>query len=168
MGKIGAVAVPKLLGIYLNDHLAGADGAVALARRSAESNAGNATGRALRAFIAELEEDHAALRSIMDRLAVRPDPLKRTAVRLAERVGSLKPNGRLASYSPLSRLIELEALRLGVEGKGALWRSLQEVAPKLPELAEVDLEALLERAEAQRATLEDLRLDAARRALTSD
>jgi hypothetical protein len=168
VGKIGTVTAPKLLGIYLNDHLAGADAALSLARRSAGSNARNAVGRALKVLIAEIEEDRAALESIMDRLAVRPDPLKRGAVRVAERFGRLKLNGRLTSYSPLSRLLELEALCLGVEGKVALWRSLQEVVPKLPALAEVDLDELIARAEGQRKTLEDLRLDAAKRALLSD
>ncbi|HEY5356166.1 MAG TPA: hypothetical protein VIJ82_00465 [Streptosporangiaceae bacterium] len=38
---------------------------------------------------------------------------------LAEKAGRLKFNGRLRARSPLSNLVELELLRLGVEGKAA-------------------------------------------------
>ena len=35
---------------------------------------------------------------------------------VAEKAGRLKLNGSLLTYSPLSRLVELEGLSLGVEG----------------------------------------------------
>ena len=41
-----------------------------------------------------------------------------------EKVGRLKPNGRLVGYTPLGRLLELEALAAGVAGKRGLWRAL--------------------------------------------
>jgi hypothetical protein len=37
----------------------------------------------------------------------------------AEKAGPLRLNGRLLNPSPLSGLVELEAVRLGVEGKAA-------------------------------------------------
>ena len=71
-----------------------------------------------------------------------------------EKVGRLKPNGQIRGYSPLSRFLELETLSVGISGKLALWRSLQQ----LPEVAErlpgIDLAELVERAERQRAELE--------------
>ena len=39
----------------------------------------------------------------------------------AEKFGRLKPNGQLTGYSPLSRLVELEGLKLGITGKLGLW-----------------------------------------------
>ena len=155
----------KLLGIYLNDHLAGSDAALAVARRSAESNQDNSLGAFLRGFISEVEEDRTVLLGIMARLGVRRDAVKAVAVRVAEKAGRFKLNGHLLSYSPLSRLEELEGLCLGVEGKASLWRSLRELKTDLIDLAGYDFDALIVRAEGQRKQLEDLRIRAARQAL---
>ena len=64
----------------------------------------------------------------------------------------------------LARLEKLEALALGIDGKGALWRSLQAVAEEIPALREVDLSSLNRRAEEQRQRVEKLRIEAAREA----
>ena len=47
-----------------------------------------------------------------------------SALRLAERVGRLKPNGRLLRRAPLSDLIEIEGLLDAVHAKAAGWRAL--------------------------------------------
>jgi len=65
-------------------------------------------------------------------------------------------NGRVAGYSPLSRVLELEVLALGVEGKRALWR----IAAGDARLDRVDLAALARRAERQRRLVERERLRA--------
>ena len=79
-------------------------------------------------------------------------------VRMAERVGRLKLNGKLVSRSPLSSVIELETLVVGVRGKEALWTALQRAGVSLED---IDLEALADSARAQGVELETLRLDAA-------
>ena len=76
----------------------------------------------------------------------------------AEKVGRLKFNGQLTSRSPLSDFIELEGLRLGVEGKLALWRILVAVTAAEPRLDRSRLDDLVARAERQISTLEDLRM----------
>jgi hypothetical protein len=45
---------------------------------------------------------------------------------VGERLGLLKLNGRIVSYSPLSRVLELEGLGLLVAFNGSLWRTLGE------------------------------------------
>jgi len=97
----------------------------------------------------------------MVRLGVARDPVKVWAGWLAEKVGRLKLNGRIAGYSPLSRVVELEALGLGVEGKRALWRALAAEAARDARLEGVDLTALGSRAERQRRLIERERLRAA-------
>ena len=57
----------------------------------------------------------------MELLEVKPNPIKDAAGWTAEKFGRLKPNNSLLSYSPLSRVIELEGLVIGVTGKLALW-----------------------------------------------
>jgi hypothetical protein len=153
----------RLLGIYLNDHLAGATAGVELARRASGSNRGGEIGERLSKLAKEIEEDREALRSVMRRLGVVPNPAKAALALLAERTGRyLKLNGRILGYSPLSRVEELEALRIGVEGKLALWRGLKETRGADPRLEGVDFEELARRAERQRDELEAMRIEAAR------
>ena len=153
---------PKLLAIYLNDHLAGATLGIQLARRALRNNRGTELGRFLEAFVAETSEDRAALETVMSRLGVRRSVAKIPAVVVAERLGRLKLNGRVTSYSPLSRVLELEGLTIGVAGKRSLWRNLREVAEVRERAADVQLDRLVERADEQLARLEEHRAAAAR------
>ena len=154
----------RLLGIYLNDHLAGATMGLELARRTHGQNKDGKLGVALGRIATAIEEDRDSLRSIMQRLDVAPNVAKTTLAWVAERAGRLKMNGHLLSYSPLSRVEELEALRLGVEGKLCLWRALKDARGTDPRLEGVDLDDLANRAERQRDELEAMRVAAARKA----
>ena len=164
-GNVSLVADGKLLAIYLNDHLAGATVGVELARRSLRNNRDGELGTFLGRLSGELEEDRRALERAMAALGIARSPVKRAAAVAAERLGRLKLNGRLTGYSPLSRLLELEGLSIGIEGKLCLWRNLREAAGLAGRLEGVDLDDLIARAERQRAELEPHRLAAARRAL---
>jgi hypothetical protein len=155
----------RLLSIYLNDHLAGATGGALISRRAAGSNRGTPFGDKLAAIANEINEDRDTLLKVMRKLGAAPNPAKVLSVRLAERTGRvLKLNGRLFSYSPLSRVEEMEALRIGVEGKLALWRTLKETRGADPRLKGIDLDELTKRAERHRDQLEAMRLEAAREA----
>ncbi|MFI9387710.1 hypothetical protein [Kutzneria sp. NPDC052558] len=141
------------LAIYLNDHLAGATGGVELARRIAhEQKDADLSGLAR-----DIEQDRDSLLRIMDALGVRQDYVKIAGGWLGEKLGRLKPNGRLFSRSPLSRLVELEAMSLGVDGKAAGWQTLRRLAEHDDRLDQVHLDELTARAEAQRQCLEAMR-----------
>jgi len=79
---------------------------------------------------------------------------------VAEKVTRLKPNGGVLQRSPLSSVIELESMHLGVQGKAAGWRALRRLADTDPRLDAGGLDALLERADRQSEVLEQLRMDA--------
>jgi len=153
------------LSTYLNDHLAGSTAGVNLARRAAESNEGMSYGPVLATLAAEIQEDRQSLLDVMERLSVGQDRLKLALAWGAEKAGRLKLNGELRGYSPLSRLEELEALSLGVEGKLGLWRTLQRTRGSDPRLSGVDLDELVRRARSQRRRLENQRARAADEAL---
>jgi hypothetical protein len=157
-----------LIDIYLNDHLAGATGARDLARRAAASNRDSDYGPFLERLAGEISEDRESLIAVMRALNVKVDPLKVFIGWGMEKVGRLKLNGRWRGYSPLSRLLELEGLALGVHGKLALWRSLQQLDPALLRSADSLLPELVERAQRQREELEVQRQRACTEALTSD
>jgi hypothetical protein len=147
-----------LLGIYLNDHLAGATAGLELVRRAARSQRDTPAGPTLQRLATEIEEDRDALLDLMATLDVPVRRYKTYAAWAAEKVGRLKPNGHLLDRSPLSSLVEVEALRLGVQGKASLWRTLAEVARRDARLDAGRLTELMERAEGQAATLEEMRV----------
>ena len=145
--------------IYLTDHMAGATAGLELFQRAARAQRDAPHGPELAALSREVEQDREALGAVLRALDVQVPAYKVVGGWLLERVGRLKANGRLVRRSPLSDLVELEALRLGVEGKACLWRALLQVPDDRLDRAE--LERLLERAEQQAAALERLRLGVA-------
>jgi hypothetical protein len=154
-------ARPDLLGIYLNDHLAGATGGAELARRAASSASGTEAAGPLQRFAAEVTEDRQALLDMMAALGIPVRAYKIYFAWIGEKAGRLKLNGRLLTRSPLSGLEELEMLRLGVEGKAAGWRTLRALAERDGRLDAGRLDQLLVRARSQSGMLEELRLHAA-------
>ena len=156
----------KYLATYLNDHLMGATLGVELVRRAAGENEGSELGAFLSGLAGEIDEDRDTLLAIMSELGVKPDRLKVAAGWTGEKVGRLKPNAQLRGYSPLSPLVELEGLLIGIQGKLAMWSVVAEVAQELG-LDRARLEALSARAERQQADVERHRREVGRRALTA-
>jgi hypothetical protein len=156
----------KYLATYLNDHLLGATVGTELVRRAARENQGSELGAFLTGLAREIEDDRETLLALMAELGVKPDRLKVAAGWTGEKLGRLKPNAQLRGYSPLSPLVELEGLLIGIEGKLAMWQVLAEVAVELG-IDRARLEELTARAERQQADVERHRLDVGRRALTA-
>jgi hypothetical protein len=157
----------KYLRIYLQDHLAGSTTGLELARRTRDSNQGTDYGPPLAKIADEIASDRHQLENIMRDLDFGADKVKNIAAWGLEKIGRLKLNGELTSYSPLSRVVELEGLLTGITGKWGLWVALLEVAPSEPRLDATLLERLRDRAEEQRATVEELREKASREAFVS-
>jgi len=153
-----AVRVRPSLAIYLQDHHAAGVAGARVARRAAAGVALSGD-EGLRRVASEIEQDLRKLEEIMRRLGVKPDRAKDTLARIAERLGRLKPNGRLLRRSRLSDVLELETLVVGITGKQALWISLREV----PSIPTAELDQLLERAEDQKRVVESSRLEAVKR-----
>jgi hypothetical protein len=141
------------IALYLNDHLAGATAGVELADRIAREH----ENPALAGLARDIREDRESLRRIMTGLDAQQDLVKIAAGWLSEKVGRLKLNGHLFAASPLSYVVDLEALRLAVDGNAAGWQTLRALADHNDQLDRVHLDELLARSEAQRQTLEALR-----------
>lgn len=148
----------RLLRIYLCDHFARATGCLGLARRIERNHQDEAYSPPLTAFVEEIAEDREALRRIMRDLGFAVQPAKSALAWAAERAGRLKPNGRLVGRSPLSSVVELESMRMGVEGKASCWRTLRVLADEDSRLSASELDALVERAEEQAKRLEEMRV----------
>jgi hypothetical protein len=158
----------RMLGIYLNDHLAGATAGTELAHRMARSHQNREleeTGD-LQRLAVEISQDRATLLDIMAALGVAVRGYKVGAAWIGERAGRLKFNGHLLTRSPVSDLEELEMLRLGAEGKAAGWRTLRTLADTDARLDAARLDELISRARGQADRLEELRVRASRQILS--
>ncbi len=157
----GEMVAIDLLGVYLNDHLGGSIAGVEIAEKLRSKNDGTPFGTALKGVVMEVKEDRATLENLMDRLGIERSPAKQAAGRGLEKLGRLRTSKQLTGSGEVSRLMDIEALSMGIEGKFAMWRALREIADLDAELAATDFDGLAERAGRQRETLEPYRLQAA-------
>jgi hypothetical protein len=158
-----------LLGVYLNDHLAGATAGMQLARRAAGSaEPGSESATVRKRLAGEIAADRSALIKIMTTLGIKIRGYKMFAAWAGEKAGRLKFNGHLLTRSPLSDLEETEMLRLGVEGKATGWRTLRAVAERDSRLDTGQLDELLARAARQSNELESLRVSIAAQVLATN
>jgi len=150
------------LEIYLNDHLGGSTSGIELAKRIQKASEGTELGALMDRLVEEIAQDRDTLREFMDLVDADPDKLKVAGGWLTEKLGRLKLNGKLIGESPLSGMVELEALSLGLEGKRSLWVALLE--SQAQRFGAERLRELIVRAERQRTALEVHRGRAAREA----
>jgi quercetin dioxygenase-like cupin family protein len=163
--RIGGPHASRWLAIYMNDQLAAGVVWREMARRAAQENRGSDGGAALSEVAKEIAEDVQTFRQIMRRLDVPERRVKVAAAIVAERVGRLKLNGTLVSYSRLSRFVELDFLAMGIEGKKILWSNLRDLAHLDQLLPAISFDRLIERAEHQRELIEPHRRRAGETAL---
>lgn len=150
------------LAAYVNDHLAGSAIGLALARRIRDGAVDPALRAVLDQMVGEIHEERATLVALLGRLGSQPDPVRQATGFVAERASRLRLDPMITRSRDLTRLLELETLSLGVEGKRLLWLSLAGVdAADEPALAALDAAALAAKADRQRADLEPHRVAAA-------
>ena len=137
------------LAVYLQNHWAAAAGGVDLAQRVAETHADSDVGAELHAIAGEVAEDREALRALMVLLDLDPGTVGPATARLAERIGRLKPNGHVLRRSPVSDLLEVEALRAAVTGKRAGWDTLLVLGPAADPVPDAEVRRLRDRADDQ-------------------
>jgi hypothetical protein len=152
----------ELLGVYLNDHLAGSAAGLELAEKLRDNNQGTELGKVVEALHRDIAQDREALEELMARLEVERHPVKEAAGWALEKLSRLRLNPALTGGADLTRLLETEALSLGIEGKLAMWLALKVAADAGDaRLAGNDFDRLIERARGQRRALEPHRIAAA-------
>ena len=161
------MASNELLGVYLNDHLAGSAAGTELAGKLRDNHKGTDFGEAMAALHHDISQDKDTLEELMGHLEVDRHPVKEAAGWMLEKLSRLRLNPALTGGPELTRLLETEALSLGIEGKLAMWLALKEAAAADPRLAATDYDRLIERARGQRRALEPHRLAAALESFTA-
>jgi hypothetical protein len=156
----------KLLNVYLNDHYLGANGGVALARRVAKNHKDSPFAVELNQLADDIDGDREQLVSLMKQLDVPAQQWRVPAGTAAEKIGRLKLNGYVLSRSPLSSVLEIEALLTGVQAKRSGWQTLRHLAETERRLDAAELDDLIKRSEAQVELLERVRMWAIDQAFT--
>lgn len=147
------------LDAYLNDHLSGSAAALELLEHLERTHPDLAPF--LSRLRRDIELDRRELEALMARLGVTPGPVRQAVAWVAEKFARLKLKADDPSGNRLKLLESLEAVAIGIHGKGSLWRALQVV----PAATGPDYDRLIRRADEQRERVESARLDAARAAL---
>ena len=153
------------LGHYIRIHLTGSAGGIELFSRGDAMPDADAKAQ-VRRMRDELVQERKQLLAMADRLDVRPAPFAATAAKIGERVGRLKPNGKLLQRTPMTDVVDLETMIVAVSGKIAGWESMIAVADRHDGLDAAELKGLLDQAVRQRDDLSALHAEAASRALT--
>ncbi len=151
------------LATYLHDHLAGSNFATELLKDLREQHPGEPLGQFAAALHIELEEERQVLQRIIERVGTESSALKEATAWMGEKVSRFKL--RRASSGEVGTFEALEALSLGILGRVKLWRALSLIAPIDVRVRGVDFDALIARAQAQHAQVEERRLQIAATAL---
>jgi hypothetical protein len=154
----------KALKRYLQDHLAGSVAALQLMETLADHERGLPLEQKLRGLHYEVSEEQERLKAILARLEGEESSFKRAAAWLTEKLH----RARLALVErvdpALARLESLESLALGLQGKLALYRALEDLAAHEPRLGGFPFAALQARTLIQHGMVEQERMAAARTA----
>ena len=154
------------LGTYLNDHVAGS--VLALELLDHLIDLPEATDRKLLTQLRiEIQEDQEMLRQLLRSVGAKESTARKAAAWLTEKLGRAKLRIDESGPGELRMLEGLETLALGIQGKLGLWRSLATLGDAVPPLKTLDLARLQARALEQFEQVDRLRLDAARRVLSS-
>lgn len=150
------------LAVYLNDHLAGAVGALEILERLIKIY----TGKPVANFCAEMHREVAAdqteLRQVMEALAISESSVRQAGAWVGEKLSRLKLRMEGEESGEPGLALAFESLVLGIKGKEVLWRALLMIQPVWPQLQPFDFERLVERAINQGAQVDQQRLAAVR------
>lgn len=153
----------KQLRRYLNDHLAGAGGAIkVLDRLVQEETSGEDFYRHLKS---QVEEDQHKLQHLLTSAGLDRSAPTRLAGAVTAQAGRLKLMWEGFEPGELGLFEALEMLALGIQGKRLLWVILDEIAPAFPEWSGMNFAELELAAIRQRDAVEERRIEAGRAAL---
>ena len=144
---------------YLHDHLAGAQFATSLLADLAAQEFDVDIAKFAGNLLGEIEVDKHVVEGILARLDATKSVLKEASAWISQKLGRTKLQ---IGSDPFSIFEALEVLSIGIQGKLALWRALEEIASEEDALQSQDFSALAERASEQYARVERQRIVYAR------
>ena len=161
-------SAPKqdLLATYLRHHYAAARGGLNLCARAARTHTDPVARRELSSLVADVQEDRTALLTNLEALGVDRHPVAELVLAWGESLGRLRSAG-LFHRSPLTDLIELEALSGVIHANVQGWLALRQRAESDSRLNPYQIDHLVRRGREQENRVEELRREAVDAALVA-
>jgi hypothetical protein len=150
---------------YLNDHLAGASGALLVIQHVVDSMDDPEARKFFAELKVEVQADRDLLQQLLATAGLQPSKVLEIAGGVTGRLGLMKLMWEGLEPGRLGLFEAFEMLALGVQGKRLLWRAVKEVAARYPQWSEHDFPDLERKATEQRDGIEHWRLKAARESL---
>lgn len=158
----------SLLGVYLNDHLAGSVAGSQRFQRLAETLRRTPVGADIARIAEEVTAEREELRSIIEQLSLRDQNLPKQALAwLGERLARVKAGSGQVAASTTRALLEVELLRSALVGKLGVWQTLEEIGGGLG-LDAARMRELRAQTERQQATMDEVHAYVRGRALRRD
>ncbi|HEY3600621.1 MAG TPA: hypothetical protein VGK72_01545 [Chthoniobacterales bacterium] len=154
----------KHLKVYLQDHSAGAVGALELLDHLSDAYRSDPLGAFFTELRSDIEADHNQLHNLMSALGLEESSLRNAGAWMAEKIGRIKLGITSEEDAKLRLLQALETLLIGITGKKMLWRALAAVRESSPVLQRTDFAQMESRAAEQARRVEEQRLLAAQAA----
>lgn len=154
----------EILVTYLDDHLAGSVAAIELLEHLRRLTRGTPRETVFTSLQGEIQEDQKVVKELLSAVGGTESRTRKAAAWLTEKVGEIKLKLDDPGGGDLRLLEAFEILELGILGKLGLWRALSVAADAVPEVKELNLRRLEERAQAQHDRVEVERLRVARAA----
>jgi hypothetical protein len=151
---------------YLNDHLAGAAGALVLVEDLSKRENSGIDAEFFKRLHEQIYADRELLIRLMDLANMERSSLLQAVGGVTARIGRLKLAWEGFNPGELGLFEALEVLAIGIQGKRLLWHALAEVAADFEAWSEIGFAALAEKARNQRDEVEKKRLAVARQALS--
>lgn len=149
------------LGIYLRDHLGGAQVAVELLEGMCKHQEDARYRDLAKRLLPEIQTDDETLRSVIEAIGEDPSAIKNAGGWLLEKLTRLKLGHTRSAGLELFEALEM--LSVGIAGKRSLWKALQIVSKEDRRLNRFDFGTLLHRADDQFQSVEEERLRLAAR-----
>jgi len=150
---------------YLNDHHAGASGALHLIRQLAERQEIESERLFFQNLQKMVEKDQTLLKDLLEKANMEKSLTLQIAGTLTEGAGRLKLLWEGLKPGELGMFEALEVLALGIQGKRLLWAMLGELSPYFPEWDSYDFAELELQAIKQRDQVEERRIETGRESL---
>ncbi len=144
------------LGIYLRDHLGGAQIAVQLLEGMCKHQGDERYQGFAKRLLPEIQADDNTLRSIIEAIGEDSSAIKNAGGWMLEKLTRLKLGHTRSAGLELFEALEM--LSLGIAGKRSLWKVLQIVSTEDSRLGKYDFEMMLRRADDQFQSVEQERL----------
>jgi hypothetical protein len=157
----GKVQMSESLGIYLRDHLGGAQVAVELLEGMCKHQEDARYRDLAKRLLPEIQTDDNVLRNVIQAIGEDQSEIKNAGGWLLEKLTRLKLGHTRSAGLELFEALEM--LSIGIAGKRSLWKALQVVSKEDGRLNRFDFGTLLHRADDQFQSVEEERLRLAAR-----